>query len=599
MENNDYSRIYSDKDLFKKLAVYIKPVLPKFILALFFVFVIIGLDLVPSFLTGEVVNIISEKKSFFDFIPGSPKEVIIILMISFFLILFISTFLNYFYQMLLQNIGQSMILKVRRDTFNHIESLTIGQINKQHIGKLVTRVTNDTNALSDLFTNVIVLLIKYILTIIVIYVVLWCISWKLTAYISIVLPFIILSSILFRGLSRKAYRNVRNNVSSMNSYLSENISGMKVTQIFNQENKKYKEFKKRNIALKKANLNQVFVFSIFRPLMYFLFVVCEIITLYFGSKEVNNKVIEVGVLVTYYNLIMQFFNPIENLAEQFNQLQSALASCEKIFTVLDTKVEITDSKDAREIQKLRGKIEFRHVWFSYNPGIWILKDVSFTILPGQTCAFVGATGAGKTTILSLICRNYDFQKGQILVDDIDIKEIKIDSLRKNIGQMLQDVFLFSGTIRDNITIYDNKFTDEQIYKACEYVNCDKIISKYEDKLDHIVEERGSNYSSGERQLISFARTILYNPNIMILDEATANIDTETEKVIQDSLNKLMNVGTMLIVAHRLSTIQHADKIIVLNQGEIVEEGNHQELLKKKGMYYNLYLLQYKHMEYEN
>ncbi|MCR5787261.1 MAG: ABC transporter ATP-binding protein/permease [Acholeplasmatales bacterium] len=599
MENKENIRKYSDKELFKKLAIYIKPVISKFILALIMVLLIIGLDLLPSILTGAVVNILSGNKSMFDFLGNNPKTVITILTLSFFCVLVISTSINYLYQMILQHIGQDMIFKVREDTFNHIESLTIGQINKEPIGKLVTRVTNDTNALSDLFTNVIVLLIKYILTIIVIYIVMWVISPKLTLFISLILPIIIISSYLFRKISRKAYRNVRNSVSVMNSYLSENISGMKVTQIFNQEEKKYKEFKEKNLALKKANLTQIFVFSIFRPLMYFLFVLCVIITLYFGSIEVSKGSIAVGTLVTYYSLVNQFFNPIENLAEQFNQLQSALASCEKIFTVLDTEVDIKDSSCARNVGKLKGKIEFKNVWFSYNPGVWILKDVSFVVEAGQTCAFVGATGAGKTTILSLICRNYEFQRGQILIDDIDIRDIEISSLRENIGQMLQDVFLFSGTIRDNITIYDNKFSDEQIMEACKYVNADRLINKYDDKLDHNVEERGVNYSSGERQLISFARTILYKPNIMILDEATANIDTETEKVIQDSLEKMMNVGTMLIVAHRLSTIQHADKIVVLKHGEIVEEGNHQELLKKKGMYYNLYLLQYKNMENEN
>jgi ATP-binding cassette subfamily B protein len=330
--------------------------------------------------------------------------------------------------------------------------------------------------------------------------------------------------------------------------------------------------------------------------MYLLFVVCTVICLYFGSIEIKNGQMITGSLVTYYTLVEKFFNPIENLAEQFNQLQSSLASCEKIFTVLDTKKEICDEPNAIDCGKLKGKIEFRNVWFAYNPGVWILKDVSFTIEAGKTCAFVGATGAGKTTILSLICRNYEFQKGQILIDDIDIRTIKIDALRRNIGQMLQDVFLFSGQIRDNITIYNSSYSDSEIMKAAKFVNADKLIEKYPDLLDHKVEERGVNYSSGERQLISFARTILSNPNIMILDEATANIDTETEKVIQDSLEKMMSIGTMLIVAHRLSTIQHADKIIVLNHGEIVESGNHQELLKKKGAYYTLYKLQYKDQE---
>lgn len=598
MENKEYIRKYKDRDLFKKLFKYLRPVLPMFILCLFFVLVLVVLDLMPSFVVGEVINILDGDSKIFTNLATNEEKMnaVRMLVLLFILVLVVSVALNYFYQRTLQNIGQKMIYKVREDTFNHLEELTIGQINKQPIGKLVTRVTNDTNALSDLFTSVLVLLIRYLLTIIVIYVVMWTSSVKLTAFITIVIPIILASAYFFRRISRKAYREVRNNLSQMNSYLSENLSGMKVTQIFNQEEKKYLEFKERNLELKKANLHQIFVFSVFRPFMYFLFVVCVFITLYFGSLEVKEGTMLIGSLVTYYSLVGKFFNPIENLAEQFNQLQSALASCEKIFTVLDTEVEIVDSKDAIDPGKLKGKIEFKHVWFEYNPGVWILKDVSFTIEAGQTCAFVGATGAGKTTILSLICRNYEFQKGEILIDGIDIRKIKISALRRNIGQMLQDVFLFSGKIRDNITIYDNKYTDEEIMSSARYVNADKLIEKYPDKLDHEVEERGSNYSSGERQLISFARTLLTKPNIMILDEATANIDTETEQIIQDSLEKMMNVGTMLIVAHRLSTIQHADKIVVLNHGEIVEEGNHQELLKKKGMYFALYELQYKHME---
>ena len=594
--NKEYIRTYSDKELYKKLFTYLRPVLFKFILALFLVLIIVLLDLLPSFLTGEVINILNNESKYFSSYTGSTLNLIGILVLSYLGILVVSLFINFFYQHLLQNIGQNMIYEVRSDTFNHIESLSIEQINREPIGRLVTRVTNDTNALSELFTSVLVLLIRYLLTIIIIYIVMFVTSVKLTLLISIVVPIILIASIIFRRTSRKSYRNVRNALSTMNSYLSENISGMKVTQIFNQEDKKLKEFNERNSDLRSANLKQIFIFSIFRPLMYFLFVVCIVITLYFGSFEVNKGNLLVGSLVTYYGLVNKFFNPIENLAEQFNQLQSALASSEKIFTLLDTKQSIVDSENAQDIEKIKGKIEFKHVYFAYTKDNWILEDVSFVVKAGSTCAFVGATGAGKSTILNLITRNYDIQKGEILIDDINIKDIKISSLRKNIGVMLQDVFLFSGTIRDNITVFDNKYSDREIMEACEFVNAQDIINKYSDKLDHIVEERGSNYSQGERQLISFARTILPKPNVIVLDEATANIDTKTEKVIEDSLSKMSNIGTMLSVAHRLSTIQHSDKIIVLNHGKIVEEGNHQELLKKRGMYYTLYELQYKNQE---
>ncbi len=594
--NKENIRKYSDKELYQKLFTYLRPVLFKFILALFLVLIIVLLDLLPSFLTGEVINILNNESKYFSSYTGSTLNLIGLLVLSYVGVLVVSLFINYFYQHLLQNIGQNMIYEVRSDTFNHIEALSIEQINKEPIGRLVTRVTNDTNALSELFTSVLVLLIRYLLTIIIIYIVMFATSVKLTALISIVVPIILVASIIFRRTSRKSYRNVRNALSTMNSYLSENISGMKVTQIFNQEDKKLKEFKEKNKELKNANLKQIFIFSIFRPLMYFLFVVCIVITLYFGAIEVNKQNLLVGSLVTYYALVNKFFNPIENLAEQFNQLQSALASSEKIFTLLDTRPTIVESIDAKDIKKIKGKIEFKHVYFAYTKDNWILEDVSFVVEAGTSCAFVGATGAGKSTILNLITRNYDIQKGEILIDDVNIKNIKISSLRKNIGVMLQDVFLFSGTIRDNITVFDNTYTDNEILEACKFVNADDIINKYSDKLDHVVEERGANYSQGERQLISFARTILPKPNVIVLDEATANIDTKTEKVIEDSLSKMSNIGTMLSVAHRLSTIQHSDKIIVLNHGKIVEEGNHQELLKKRGMYYTLYELQYKNQE---
>ena len=591
--NKEISRRYSDKELFKRLFKYIKPVLPKFILCLFLVVVIVLIELLPSYITGEVVNILNGEPQLF---KNTNLETIVLIryiLLGLILVYLLELIVNYIYSMTLQHLGQDLIYEIRKETFEHIMSLSIGQINREHIGKLVTRVTNDTNALSELFTSVLVTLVRYILTIVAIYVALWINSPRLTLYVSIVLPIIILSTVLFRVYSRKAYRDVRNNLSIMNSYLSENISGMKVIQIFNQENKKYNEFSEKNINLRRANLSQVFIFSIFRPLIYFLSVIAIIITLYFGSIEVHNGNILIGTLITYYSLLNNFFSPIENLAEQFNQLQSALASCEKIFTNLDTKVDIVDLEYPITNKEIKGKIEFKHVWFAYNEGVWILKDVSFVVEAGESCAFVGATGAGKTTILSLLSRNYEFQKGEILIDDIDIRKYSIKYLRENIGQMLQDVFLFSGTIRDNITIHDLKYSDEDIMEACKFVNCDSIINKYPDKLDHIVEERGANYSQGERQLISFARTVLSKPNIMILDEATANIDTETEKLIQDSLSQMKSIGTMLVVAHRLSTIQHSDKIIVLNHGLVKEIGTHQELLAKKGMYYALYELQYK------
>ena len=498
--------------------------------------------------------------------------------------------------MLLQRIGQKILFNIRTDIFTHIESLSIAQINEQPVGRLVTRVTSDTATLNDFFSNVLVNFLRYLLTIVMVTIIMFIISYELTLIMLCIVPVLLIVTFIFRKKSRNAYREVRQNVSAVNSFLSENISGMKVTQIFNQEEKKYQEFRNKNEALKKSSIKEILVFGIFQPTIYVLYVVCQMIVIYFGINLIGINRLRPEYFVSYYGYIGSFFNPIQQLAELFNQLQQAFASTEKILTILDTKKVVLDKEEARDISHFEGKIVFDHVWFAYNNDNWILKDVSFTIMPKQTVAFVGATGAGKTTILALIVRNYDIQKGHIYIDDIDIMDIKIESLRKHIGQMLQDVFMFSGSIESNITLRDKRFTRDDVIDAVKYVNADRFIERLPDAYDHKVLERGSNFSAGERQLISFARTVIHKPNIMILDEATANIDTETEVLIQESLEKMMNVGTMLIVAHRLSTIQHADKIIVLKKGEIVEEGNHQELLKKKGLYYSLYEIQYKHME---
>ena len=380
----------------------------------------------------------------------------------------------------------------------------------------------------------------------------------------------------------------------MNAYLSEHLSGMKLIQIFNREEKKFQEFKQKNIKLRKSYVMQTVTFAVYRPLMYMLYVSTLIVVLWVGGTQAitTPELMSYGMLIAFTQYISKFFDPIQDLAEKFDTLQSAFTSGERIFELLDMKPDVKDQEGAIELEGFKGKIEFRHVWFAYIEGDWILKDVSFTVNAKETIAFVGATGSGKTTILSLIVRNYDIQQGQILIDDIDIKDIKLSSLRKHIGQMMQDVFLFSGTIESNIRLRDDSIPDSAIVEACKYVNADRFIDKLPNKYHELVRERGNNFSSGQRQLLSFARTLVHQPSVMILDEATANIDTETEELIQESLKKMMNIGTMIIVAHRLSTIQHVDKIIVMQKGKIIEMGNHQELLKQKGHYHTLYMLQY-------
>ena len=423
-------------------------------------------------------------------------------------------------------------------------------------------------------------------------------NYALTLMVLCFVPFVVLFTVIFQKFSRKVHRDVTDARTDVNTYLSENLSGIKITQIFNREQQKLDDFLRRSRKLRRAKQSRIFVFSIFRPMVYMLFVSTNLCLFYFGAKgciqdtTVLGQVITSEIIVSFYMYISKFFNPIQTLAEQFDTLQNSFASAEKIFTILDMEPEVVDEPGAMELDEIRGEIEFRDVWFAYKPGEWVLKGVSFHVEPRQTVAFVGSTGSGKTTILSLICRNYDIQKGQILIDGIDIRKIKISSLRRHFGQMLQDVFLFSGDIRSNILLREEGISDEQVWEACRYVNADSFIGKLEGGLDEVVRERGNNFSAGQRQLLSFARTILHKPSVMILDEATANIDTETEILIQDSLEKMKNIGTMLIVAHRLSTIQHADKIILLSHGQILEEGTHQELLHNKGRYYQLYMLQY-------
>ena len=504
----------------------------------------------------------------------------------------LSTYVSYLQNIMLQKVGQKITHEIRHQVYDHINTLSIGQINQLPVGKLVTRATNDPANISDMFTNTLINVIRSGLTMVIIGTILFIIHpWMALVSLSVI-PLILIASQIYRKAARGAYREVRNKVSEINAFLSEHFSGMKVVQVFHQEQKIKQSFHRINRELRNSSLKEMYTFAIYRPSLYFISMLATLIAIYVGVQSVLEGAITVGLFVSFYVYVGQFFEPIQQISEQLNTLQSSFASAEKIFDVLDTKPDIVDQPTAIELKTFKGKVEFKNVWFSYLPNEWVLKDVSFTILPNETVAFVGATGSGKTTILQLIVRNYDIQRGEILIDDIPIQNIKRSSLRKFIGQMLQDVFLFSGSIQDNITLQNPDITLEKIKQASEYVGLDYVISKRTEGLQYQVKERGKNFSSGERQLISFARALVYQPALMILDEATANIDSETETIIQQSLEKMMNISTMIIVAHRLSTIQHSDRIIVMQKGEIKESGTHQALLKQKGLYYNLYLLQY-------
>ena len=583
-----FDRNMRDGEIIKRLAKYARPHLKSFILVLVIMLLSISYDIISPTLVGNIEEMIKDEFVFSE----------LLLYVAVYAgILAVSLVCTYIQAMILQKTGQKILSALREDLFIHIESLSHNQLHEMPVGKLVTRVTNDTNAISMLFTNILVNLVKNIFVIFGVVGAMLMLNYGFTLMVLCFAPFIALFTVIFRKFSRKAYREVKDGTTDINTFLSENLSGMKIIQIFNREDRKMSEFEQKNQKLKSAKYRQIFVFGIFRPMVYMLYITSVLCLLYLGARGyIKNTVfmgqtVTSGVVVSFYMYITKFFNPIQSLAEQFNWLQSAFASAEKIFSVLDIVPEIVDSPDATELTEVKGEIEFQNVWFAYEGENWVLKDVSFKVNAGETVAFCGSTGSGKTTILALICRNYDIQKGRILIDGRDIKTIKISSLRSHFGQMLQDVFLFSGTIRSNILLNKDGVTDEEVLSACRYVNADKLIDKLKDGLDEKVMERGSNFSAGQRQLISFARTIIHKPEIMILDEATANIDTETEILIQDSLEKLMNIGTLLIVAHRLSTIRNADRIIYLSHGEIIESGTHTELLEKQGRYYELYKLQ--------
>ena len=582
--NNKNKKI--EKGVYKLLLKYTRLELNKFIIAFVVMILAVGMNLITPLLLGDAVTILS--KEVIDI-----KKIIIIIVL-YIIILIIACIIQYYQSIILAKAGDKIIYQMREDVFTKLEGLSIHQLNETPVGKLVTRVTSDTNALNDMYTSTIVNLIKNVLTIVGVIVSMFLINVKLTLWVLITTPIVGILSYIFRKLARKIYRKVRHGITSVNTSLSENISGVKLTQIFNQEQKQIQSFKKVNDDLEKSYSKQILLFGIFRPSIYAVYVLTIVLLFYVAGKDIidSNFVLESGLIVIFYSYIEKLFTPIQNLAEQFNVLQSALAAGERIYDVLNIKSELEDAEDAIEIDHLDGEIEFKNVWFAYVGEDWILKDVSFKVKAKENVAFVGATGSGKTTILSLIVRNYDIQKGQIFIDGLDIKKYQIASLRKHIGQMLQDVFLFSGTVESNITLRSEEITSDIVKEACRFVNADKVIDKLPNKYNEIVRERGKNFSSGERQLISFARVVSHKTNIIIFDEATSNIDTETEALIQDSLKKMMNIGTMLIVAHRLSTIQHCDKIIVLKKGKIIESGTHLELLDKRGHYYNLYQLQY-------
>lgn len=576
----------SFKEMFKRSKPYLVGEVKWILLALLIICVNVMCDSILPLIVQRVVDSLKQSQNV---LISKGLMPFIYFAIAYFVISLVNLGFMYVEGMILQKSGQRIVYKVRMEVFEHIESMSLDQFNEMPVGSLVTRVANYTAAMSNLFTQTLVKLIKNALTVLCVYIIMLVISWKLALIILAFMVLVLIGTTIFTKISGKLFRKNRAQLSDFNSYLNESLSGMKITQLFNQEKKRKDKFVRKNNELWKTNFKIILTFGFFRPSVNFIGYASLTVIFIFGVM--TN--LSAGMIVAFYLYVDRLFTPIQEIADEIHHVQRALSACERLFNFMDVKPHAIDQANAVEVNHFEGKIEFRNVWFAYEKEEWVLKDVSFTINKGDTCAFVGATGAGKTTILSLLVRNYTPQKGQILIDDIDISTIKVESLRKAVGQMLQDVFLFSGNIRQNITLFDETISDEKVNEAIKYVNADSFINKLDHKLDEPVVERGENFSQGQRQLLSFARTLITKPQILVLDEATANIDTETEVLIQDSLEKMKSIGTMLIVAHRLSTIQNADKIICLQNGNVVEQGNHQSLLKNKGYYYNLYKLQFK------
>lgn len=565
-----------------RLIAYMKPYAHWVIFALLLVLGLTSFDLYRPMLVGDAID---------TFGANGDYDVIIATAIKYAVVLALSFVFNIAQTWILQKTGQNIILQIRKDLYRHIQSLGSRYFDITPVGKLVTRVTNDVEALNEMYSGILVQLFRNIVKIVGLAGVMLVLDVRLAAISFVLMPLVIGLTVLCQKIARNIYRLYRTRLTDINTFLSEHLSGMKIIQIFGRQERKFEEFHDKNTKLYKAFYREMLMYAVFRPLIYILSILSLMIVLWFGSRNVFDEIISVGTLYIFSNYIRSFFDPIQELAEQFSTLQSSIASAEKIFTVMDEEEFIPEIENPKQPDKITGKIEFDHVWFAYDGKNYVLKDVSFVINPGEKVAFVGATGAGKSSILNLIGRYYDIQKGHIYIDGIDIRQLSKKQLRSAIGQMKQDVFIFEGDVAYNIRLNDDAITDAQVKAAAEYVNASHFIEKLPQGYHEPVTERGATFSAGERQLLSFARTLAHNPSILVMDEATANIDTETEILIQEALEKLMDGRTTIMVAHRLSTIQHADCIMVMHKGRICERGTHRELLEQDGIYRKLYELQ--------
>lgn len=576
-----------DARLMKRLLQYVKPYKKYVIFAIILNIVAAALGPVRPYLTKIAVD---------EHIVNSNYNGLLIISLLLLTSLIFQAVIQYLLTYYTQYLGQKTIFDLRMQIYEHIQNLALKFFDKTPIGRLVTRVTNDVESLNELFSSGIIMVFSDVFIIFWILGFMFFMDIPLTLVTLSVLPVLVYGTFLFRKKVRDSYRDVRLHLARLNSYMQEHITGMNVVQIFNKQKDELDKFSKINSDYRDANIKSIFYYALFYPGVEFISSIAIGLIVWYGGGEIMRNTLTLGVLFAFIQYTEMFFRPIRDLSEKYNIMQTAMASSERIFKLLDNKTFITNPATPKKLENVEGKIEFKNVWFAYNDEDYILKDISFKINPGETVAIVGATGAGKTSIINILLRFYDINKGSILIDGIDIKELDKRELRKNIAMVLQDVFLFSGTIESNISMSNPEISKEKIIEAAKIVGADKFINNLPQKFNEVVKERGATLSVGQKQLISFARALAYNPQILILDEATSSVDTETEILIQDAIHKLLVGRTAIVIAHRLSTIQNADNIIVLHKGEIRETGTHQELLAKRGIYFKLYQLQFKDQE---
>jgi len=576
-----------DSRLMKRLLGYVKPYKYYVIFAILLNIVVAGLGPVRPVLTKIAID---------DYIANSDYNGLMLIGLLLFGSLLFQAFIQYFLTYYTQYLGQKTLYDLRMQIFKHIQKLALKFFDKTPIGRIVTRATNDVEALGELFSSGIVMVFSDVFIILWILVFMFTMDVPLSLVTLSVLPVLIYATFLFRKKVRERYRDVRLHLARLNSYMQEHVTGMSVVQIFNKEKEEFKKFSLINDDYRTANVKSIFYYAIFYPTVELLSSIAVGLIIWYGGGETVQAATTVGTLFAFLQFTEMFFRPIRDLSEKYNIMQTAMASSERIFKLLDNQTFINNAENPVKLDNPKGSIEFKNVWFAYNGDDYVLKDINFNINPGETVAIVGHTGAGKTSTINILTRFYDIQKGNIFLDGVDISTIDKHELRKHISLVLQDVFLFSGTIESNINLNNPDISFETVKKAAETVGADKFIMELPDQYKEPVKERGATLSVGQKQLISFARALAYDPKILILDEATSSIDTESEILIKQAIEKLLVGRTAIVIAHRLSTIQNADKIIVLHKGEIRETGNHQQLLAKKGIYYKLYQLQYKDQE---